>query len=57
MIIEKDYILERLNICKSCEHLKKPLGIMQCDVCKCVMIVKTALKNSECPLKKWGIEK
>ena len=54
---KKDYQLERLDICKSCEHLKRPLGIMQCNVCKCVMIVKTALKNSECPLNKWGVEK
>lgn len=55
--MKKDYILERLNICKSCEHLKKPLGIMQCDLCKCVIILKTSIKSSECPIKKWRNEK
>jgi hypothetical protein len=53
---KKDYQLERLDICKSCEHLKRPFGIMQCDICNCVMIVKTAIKNSECPIKKWVAE-
>lgn len=55
--MEKDYQLERLNICKNCEHLKRPLGIMQCNICKCIMILKTSLKSSECPIKKWGAEK
>lgn len=44
----------RLDICKKCDQLKDHLGIMQCDVCNCVMNIKVHFEKMKCPLNKWG---
>lgn len=44
---------ERMAICKSCEHLLKPLN--QCTKCGCFMDAKTRLPNASCPIHKWDI--
>lgn len=41
---------KRYNICLSCDKLV--FGV--CTECKCVMKLKTKLKNSSCPLGKWN---
>lgn len=49
-----DYIVERRNLCHQCEHYKTIIGVKTCEVCGCVIRWKTQLKNSECPIGKWG---
>lgn len=39
----------RLAICGDCDHLK--MGV--CDICHCVMKMKTTLARASCPLGKW----
>lgn len=41
---------ERMKICKSCEKLN---SLNFCTMCNCFMPIKTRLKRSHCPLKKW----
>jgi len=41
----------RMEICRKCEFFKKKTG--QCQQCGCFMIVKTKLKNLNCPIGKW----
>ena len=41
---------ERMEMCKSCDKLT-PINI--CSECLCFMPIKTRLRSSECPLKKW----
>ena len=43
---------ERLDICCECEHNKN--GI--CDLCGCVLQLKTGFRNMECPAGKWPVE-
>lgn len=40
----------RVTTCNECEHLS---GIYICKQCGCVMPLKTWLKTSECPRRKW----
>ena len=47
-------IIERLNICKSCEHII--LERMQCKQCGCFMEYKTLLRFTSCPIDKWKKE-
>jgi hypothetical protein len=42
---------ERLDICKQCEHLIRPIN--QCSKCGCFVAAKTWVESSSCPLKKW----
>ena len=46
------FAMERWNICMSCDRLLKVTR--QCKECGCFMKVKVRLKNSTCPLGKWG---
>lgn len=49
-----DFSKKRMEICNNCEHLILP--IKMCEKCFCFMPVKTMLKHTECPEKKWGKE-
>ena len=42
----------RLNICKECERYNSTLKV--CKECNCFMPAKTMLRNTLCPLLKWG---
>ena len=42
---------ERMEICKSCEHLSEHLH--QCHLCGCFMEAKTWLPGQHCPIHKW----
>lgn len=46
--------LERLKICRTCEHRRFMKGIIQCKKCGCIMNMKTGLAKAKCPLDKWG---
>jgi hypothetical protein len=49
--VDDNLYTERMNICRSCEHLVKLTT--QCKKCGCFMQAKTKLKNAACPLGKW----
>jgi hypothetical protein len=42
----------RMDICETCDSYNEITT--QCKECGCFMAVKTMLKSSSCPLKKWG---
>jgi|ETNmetMinimDraft_30_1059905.scaffolds.fasta_scaffold53648_2 hypothetical protein len=44
----------RLAICLRCDRLEKRTKM--CKECKCLMLLKTRIKGSFCPLGKWGNE-
>ena len=41
----------RLQICEECSHYMAES--MQCDICRCIMPVKTTFANMRCPIDKW----
>lgn len=45
---------ERLLICRECDKYNDTTT--QCKECGCVMLFKTFLPNSTCPLNKWGAD-
>lgn len=47
----EDVINSRLSHCNACEHLNYTLGV--CKQCLCVVAMKTALRQAECPIGKW----
>ena len=52
----KELQKKRLAICGGCEHSKDLYSrgwINYCDVCGCMLRMKTRLKNSKCPIGKW----
>lgn len=50
--ITPQYVIDaRMEICRACPEFLKP--IQTCNVCKCVMPVKTTLNNAGCPIHKW----
>jgi hypothetical protein len=42
---------ERYNICQSCDSFNKLTT--QCKECNCIMLLKTKLQSSKCPINKW----
>lgn len=42
---------QRIDICKSCEHLFKLTS--SCKKCGCFMTAKTWLASAKCPINKW----
>jgi hypothetical protein len=49
--VEDSVAIERMDICRSCEHFLKVTG--QCKKCGCIMAMKTKLPNATCPVEKW----
>lgn len=41
---------ERMNICRSCEHL---VSFDRCKLCGCFMQYKTMIPGVRCPINKW----
>ena len=46
------FAMQRWNVCMSCDRLLK--ATRQCKECGCFMKIKVRLRNSSCPLDKWG---
>jgi len=40
---------ERMEICNGCEHNKNGF----CELCGCVLKLKTGFANMKCPMDKW----
>jgi hypothetical protein len=51
---DKSVYDERYSICVACPHFVKLTN--QCKKCGCFMSLKTKLKDSICPIGKWGLE-
>lgn len=45
---------ERMLMCFECEKYIR--ATTQCKECGCVMLLKTLLAESSCPLNKWGAD-
>jgi hypothetical protein len=45
---------ERLEVCNGCEKYNHTTT--QCHECGCVMLIKTLLASSVCPLSKWNAD-
>jgi hypothetical protein len=54
--MQKEIVLHRINTCKSCENMFTTFGIIRCKLCGCAMQAKVLLKDSKCPIDKWGSE-
>lgn len=52
--VDEKIKLDRLNICKSCEHFNESLH--QCRHCGCFLQIKTSWATEKCPLDKWAAE-
>ena len=51
LIYDEDIINKRWSECEECEHLIRATN--QCNVCKCMMKLKTRVSNAKCPVGKW----
>lgn len=49
--VNKNQYKERLDTCKSCEHLKA--DVMRCGMCGCLLEHKAKWATSNCPDKRW----
>ena len=49
MIVDDDVYKKRIEICRSCKHLEKKLGIETCKLCGCIMTLKAKLETAYCP--------
>ena len=50
---EEKPVLDRLEICRPCEHFRAGKIVATCGVCGCAVIVKAALPSAHCPIGKW----
>ena len=50
-LISKSRYKERMKICLTCESYSSSLN--RCKECGCFLILKAALKTTQCPLNKW----
>lgn len=44
----------RLALCRSCEHLGTRFGIDSCNLCECLVSLKTQVPHESCPAHKWA---
>lgn len=54
LAIRKKIAKDRLSICVECD--KYNAVTTQCKECGCIMLIKTILASSSCPLNKWSSE-
>ena len=43
----------RISICNQCPEKVETLGIEKCNVCNCIIKLKTKLTHTNCPIDKW----
>lgn len=44
----------RLNLCRSCEHLGTRFGADSCNLCECLVSLKSEVPHESCPAHKWA---
>jgi len=52
MLASKEVQETRLDICRSCEHIR---AFTRCSKCGCYMPAKVTFLTSMCPIGKWGV--
>jgi hypothetical protein len=50
------FVERRREICNSCDHLKKYVGVRMCGKCGCSIWGKTMIPFAKCPIGKWTEE-
>jgi hypothetical protein len=56
MFVSANVRKERLSMCNACEHAK-PIPLVEyrrCELCNCVIELKTTIKATSCPIAKWS---
>ncbi len=43
----------RISICNQCSEKVEVLGVEKCNVCNCIIKLKTKLTHTNCPIDKW----
>jgi len=43
----------RISICNQCPEKVEILGVDKCNVCNCIIKLKTKLTHTNCPIDKW----
>lgn len=43
----------RKEVCRSCTHMTRPLNVMTCSLCGCVISLKTRFVGTRCPAGQW----
>lgn len=51
-LISKETYKQRMKVCLTCTSYEPKLK--RCKECGCFLILKAALKITNCPLKKWN---
>jgi hypothetical protein len=57
-ILSEEETNNRMDICKKCEkfNTNSNKGYGRCEVCGCIMVIKTKFAQLACPIAKWGIK-
>ena len=50
-LVPRDVRLNRLELCHSCDRYLPKSD--QCQICLCILGIKTSFANMKCPLDKW----
>ncbi len=56
VIVPKEIVKERMDICKECEYFHKATSsdnFDRCIACGCLLKIKTQISIEKCPKKKW----
>jgi hypothetical protein len=48
-VYDKPLQQERMAICRQCKYYSK----FRCDICKCIMPLKTRIAEESCPILQW----
>jgi hypothetical protein len=51
--VSEEVSTERTSICNACPEKVSTLGIDRCQVCNCLIKLKTKLTHTKCPIDKW----
>lgn len=49
----KELVVHRLTICNNCD---KKTAVNTCSECGCLLLTKSLIRNSDCPLGKWNTD-
>jgi hypothetical protein len=52
-VVSEEAANQRKDICHTCTEKVTRLGIDRCQVCNCLIKLKTKLTYTKCPIDKW----
>jgi hypothetical protein len=50
-IVPREVRSQRLQLCHNCDHYLQQTD--QCEICQCIMGIKSSFENMRCPLDRW----